>query len=352
MSESTTLFTPATPDQTAAFRSAKQEWSQRLLRPAPAATMRAFAAAISPAPEENVVGVGIGEKIVDGKPTGIKAIKFLVRRKFAEDQVGAGHLLPGSVNGLPVDVEQVGILRRFRPPTPDAATAPVSSTTPNPRTRIRPAQPGCSVGFKFPESPMVMAGTFGALVKRGNTRYILSNNHVLADENQLPIGSPIFQPGLLDGGNTATDTIAELSEFVKLTSASINKVDAAIARVLDESQVSNKILFIGPPQGVAAAALDMMVHKFGRTTGYRVGRVTSVETDVTVNYETGQFTFEDQIIIVGLDGRSFSDSGDSGSLILDRSTQAAIGLLFAGSETHTIANHIQDVLHALNVTLA
>jgi hypothetical protein len=53
-----------------------------------------------------------------------------------------------------------------------------------------------------------------------------------------------------------------------------------------------------------------------------------------------------------LNGQSFSDSGDSGSLILTRDSQLAVGLLFAGSASHTIANHIDDVLQALNVTLA
>ncbi len=96
----------------------------------------------------------------------------------------------------------------------------------------------------------------------------------------------------------------------------------------------------------------MVVHKFGRTTSYRVGRVTSIDTDVTVQYETGNFTFGEQIIVVGLDGHPFSDAGDSGSLILERASNRATGLLFAGSRSHTIANHIGDVLQALNVTLS
>jgi hypothetical protein len=95
----------------------------------------------------------------------------------------------------------------------------------------------------------------------------------------------------------------------------------------------------------------MRVHKFGRTSSYTVGHITSIATDVTVGYESGNFTFEDQIIIVGDQG-SFSAAGDSGSLILERQSNKAVGLLFAGSQTHTIANHIRDVLQALAVTLA
>ena len=129
-------------------------------------------------------------------------------------------------------------------------------------------------------------------------------------------------------------------------------MDAAIAKVTQKSLVSNSILFIGPPQGTSTAQIDMVVHKFGRTTSYRAGRVTSIDTDVTVQYETGNFSFANQIIIVGLNSQPFSAAGDSGSLILERSSQKAVGLLFAGSSSHTIANHIRDVLRALRVKLA
>jgi hypothetical protein len=91
---------------------------------------------------------------------------------------------------------------------------------------------------------------------------------------------------------------------------------------------------------------------FGRTTSYTVGQVKSPDTDVTVGYETGNYTFYEQIIIVGSGRQPFSAAGDSGSLILQRGTNRAVGLLFAGSSTHTIANHIGDVLQALKVTLA
>ena len=111
-------------------------------------------------------------------------------------------------------------------------------------------------------------------------------------------------------------------------------------------------LFIGPPAGVAAAQFDMIVHKFGRTTDYTVGRVIDLTANVSVAYNIGTLVFTNQILIRGLSEQSFSEPGDSGSLILQRSTNQAVGLLFAGSPSHTIANHIQGVLDALNVQLA
>src|SRR5262249_9129561 len=149
--------------------------------------------------------------------------------------------------------------------------------------------------------------------------------------NRLPIGSAIFQPGLLDGGNIATDKVAELTRFIPFNAAATNSVDCAIARVPQAALVSDEILHIGAPTGTAAATIDMNVHKFGRTTSYTVGRITSIDTDVTVGYETGDYTFSSQIIVVGRSGHAFSAAGDSGSLILQRLTNKAVGLLFAGS---------------------
>jgi S1-C subfamily serine protease len=325
------------------LRKAKRELSRSFLPPpvesSPLAAMIPMA---SPRPEHNVVGVGIGEKVVLGVATGLLAIKILVRVKYPDNEIPAEDRLPATIDGLPVDVEQTGTFRRFAKAT----------SMPDPRTRYRPARPGSSIGFDDPQHLFRMAGTFGAVVTKGGRAYILSNNHVLANEDKLPLKSPIFQPGLLDGGIAPGDRVATLTKFVPLSATKPNKVDCAIALADRDSLLSKEILFIGAPKGTADATIDMDVHKFGRTSGYRVGRVTSIETDVTVGYEIGSIQFTNQIIIIGRNGQPFSAAGDSGSLILERTTNRAVGLLFAGSTSHTIANHISDVLKALGVTLA
>ena len=101
------------------------------------------------------------------------------------------------------------------------------------------------------------------------------------------------------------------------------------------------------------------MHKVGRTTGVRHGRVTAFELDgVTVDYDMGRLTFDDQIEIEGEGKRSFSDAGDSGSLIVDDERMAS-ALLFAGGDHGgtngkglTYANPIDAVLRALRVELA
>jgi len=321
------------------LQAAKAELSSRYLRPGDAKAFRAQAATTSPDPAINVVGVGIGEKESEGLLTGLMSVRLLVRVKYPKNMIASGSMLPPTIGGLPVDVQETGTFRAF-------------AGFPDPRVAITPAQPGCSIGFEFPDPGLRMAGTLGAVVRdAAGKRYILSNNHVLADESRLPAGAPIFQTGLLDlPAGAVQRQIARLSKFIPFNQQAL-KIDCAIAEEVTPNILSNQILYIGAPKGTAPAKTNMAVHKFGRTTAYRAGTIRMVSTDVTVSYETGSFVFEDQIVIVGANGAAFSDAGDSGSLILERESQMAVGLLFAGSPSHTLANHIDDVLQALGVTL-
>jgi hypothetical protein len=322
--------------------SAKAAAAQLLLSAEPFEGLTALAA--STRPRHNVVGVGIGRKISKGKVTATPSVRIYVERKVSEKSMPSEFLIPKKIEGVPTDVVETG---RF-----------VAFAVPIAQRRLRPAKGGCSVGFQFSGSQagFVMAGTFGTLVTDpAGKRYILSNNHVLANENALAIGSPIFQPGLLDHGDAAKDQIAVLSRFVEIKPAPTkNKIDSAIAELTNLKLAKAIIL---PKVGKLAstapipAVEQMKVEKHGRTTGYTTGVVVDVAADVKVGYDFGTAVFADQIIVVGTSG-SFSDSGDSGSLIVDRTSRRATGLLFAGSKSHTIANHISDVLAGLGVALA
>jgi hypothetical protein len=350
------------------LRAVKSVLSARFLRAAaPAVSLgaRALREAAAAAPRQNVVGVGVDEKYVDGIPTGVPAVKFLVRSKIAPSALSKSELLPARVDGIETDVEETGpIVPQVKKRR--AAGAATATAAPNPRTRIRPAQPGSSIGFREPADAFVMAGTFGLVVKDAQgKKHILSNNHVIAFENgvhadgtrrrALAAGAPIFQPGLLDGGRVATDKIAALTRWIDLRAdREDNDVDGAIALLTPQSVARSEILFIGAPTGSTAAMRDMIVHKFGRTTSYRAGRVSSVSFDVVVPYEVGDVMFADQVAIRGLNNRRFSDSGDSGSAIVERATNKVVGLLFAGATNGslTFANQIADVLRRLRIRLA
>ncbi|MBM3767331.1 MAG: hypothetical protein FJW32_18230 [Acidobacteria bacterium] len=324
--------------------------SKRYLAKASPLAFSTFAAtAAATQPTQNVVGVGVGTKYVDGKETKTQCIRFYVANKIHKDALTAKALLPSEIDGIPTDVIVTG---RFQ----------LLNTAANNKLKRRPIRPGTSVGFKIPppNNNFVMAGTFGAVVKKGSQLYILSNNHVLAENGVVALGAPIFQPGLLDGGQIATDQVAKLTKFVEVKGTGSNKVDAAIAEILAGIAVNSRHMpSVGKLSSTTpiAAANDMLVMKTGRTTGHTRGKVVDTAADVNVGFNdkngndiVGLFT--DQILIVGTPTPGgFSAGGDSGSLIVDRTTKRATGLLFAGSSSHTVANHISDVLAALGVTL-
>ena len=296
---------------------AKLEAVRRFLSVENAVVPRPLTYTASARASDNLVGIGVGYKVSKGKARPTHAVRFDVVSKLPPSAIPAEHLLPSSIGGLPTDVIETGLFQAFAAPAG--------------QRRIRPARPGCSVGFQFSgaKAAFVMAGTFGAVVADSNKRYILSNNHVLANENTLPVGSPIFQPGLLDGGKPATDAIAALAKFIPLKFSGINHVDCAIAEPTSPKLISPTVL---PKEGVSstpiAAVVGMKVHKTGRTTGYRTGVVFDISADVRVGYDGGTATFQNQVLVRADTAQPFSDSGDSGSMIVDRTTRRATALLF------------------------
>ena len=224
-------------------------------------------------------------------------------------------------------------------------------------------------------------GTLGALVEdEQKNQYILSNNHVLAESDQARIGDTIDQPGLIDGACTPLNRpgstlhpLASLKYFVPLDSKQTN-VDAALASAAPGAvDPSGSILQLGAPgsdqalaaappmaghgEPLTAANLGMDVAKSGRTTGLTCSSIESVALTVKVDYyrdcaETQPYTTKTYSNQIGISGTHFTDSGDSGALVLDASNAEPIGLYFAGGtdgDGHglSVANPIGDVLHEL-----
>ena len=221
------------------------------------------------------------------------------------------------------------------------------------QARRRPLIIGASVShFK------VTAGTLGAFVRTaGDELHLLSNNHVLADENRGEAGDAILQPGTADGGSDPQDEVASLSRIVELTEGRPNSVDAALARVKVEVDPETLVEVGALASGELAPSDAIEVQKLGRTTGRTSGRVTAFELDgVEVAYDAfPTLRFDDQIEIEGAGPGPFSQGGDSGSLIFSADGPQAVGLLFAGGEENgadvTYANPIGAVLEAFGAQL-
>ncbi len=306
-------------------------------------------------PKANVVGVGLGVKWSNGEPTGKPAVLALVSHKLDPADLAPEDMVPEKINDLPTDVLAIG--------EPFAGQAePIEVGIEALARRTRPASGGYSVAHVA-----VTAGTIGTCVYdlqgTGSNPagipgryYILSNNHVLANSNNASIGDTILQPGPFDGGVDPSDRIARLHRFVPITFSPPvdrrfhrNLVDAAVA----EGQfhdLKREIHWLGHLQGWiprSGVNVGMPVHKTGRTTSYSTGRITTVNATVDVNYGGGRVArFRDQIITTNM-----SAGGDSGSIVAERLSNKAVGLLFAGSPVATILNQIQHVRALLRVEI-
>ena len=127
----------------------------------------------------------------------------------------------------------------------------------------------------------------------------------------------------------------------------------AIAEVADPDLVRARVMsMVGKLRSAQPidAVEGMRVEKVGRGTGYTAGTIFDMSATVTLDYELGDLKFVDQILIRGVSG-VFSADGDSGAIVVEVDSGAALGLLIGGSPEYSIANHLADVLTELGVSL-
>lgn len=284
--------------------------------------------------DPNISGAAFGRRVVGkGKPEG-PALVVYVKKKLSLDVIPLSLRLPRKiyVGNDPVEVDVV-------------ETGPFYTLEFT--ARERPAPSGISVGHIN-----VTSGTLGCLVNDNTdgSLCILSNNHVLADGNAAAIGDPIIQPGDADGGSSPADDIATLKRFIMVDCAVTNRVDAAIAQVINKADVIDQfknnlmpyptadhqavgLLFAGgggrtilnpirdvmnslnisflAGGAVGTAEIGMAVEKVGRTTEYTTGEVMEIDVTALVGpYACGNAEFDNQIATC-----TMACPGDSGSVV-------------------------------------
>ena len=314
--------------------------------------------------KQNVIGLGAGYKNKEGSNTGDLCLVTLVTRKVPKVDISAADLVPEEINGIKTDVIEVGWVR----------------TLASRITNVRPAPGGVSIGHY-----KVTSGTLGCVVrdKVNGKKLILSNNHVLANNNDAKLGDPILQPGTLHGGKVETDKIAELYKFqpikygteqnpptalnkfanllnkigkylnsqqilqvIKNNPYAFNVIDAALAVPMNENDILDEVLEIGLVTEITPPFLGMPVIKSGKTTGLTKGNITVLDVTIDIDYHNGNIArFENQILTTPM-----SEGGDSGSLLVEETSKKAVGLLFAGSNQATIHNPIEIVFNKLNIS--
>jgi len=320
-----------------------------------------------------VIHVSVGLKETNGRVTDQLCVRVYVREKRDRAELPDDEIIPREIDGVPTDVNTVGTFE-FQ----------VDST------RYRPILGGSQITNRIIAqneeltATEMMRGTLGCLAidNTDDAPVLLSNWHVLYAHTGDD-GDRIYQPApassppltLLDlpfRPKDDTDKIA-VNRRGKVT----NKVDAAIAAVDVSSccnccgiEYSNEIngLSVGgkPPRSTIVdktkAVSGMTVYKVGQSTSRSEGKVVDANhPSFTITKGGENFTFAGQIAIQHVDKtKPFSTRGDSGAVVINNENKI-VGLIFAAGQNVevlgqnekfvTIANHIDDVLGALNIRI-
>ena len=295
-----------------------------------------------------VTGVDVGYKYKKGKRTKQVVIRVYVAEKQAD--ISKLNKIPKTIRGIKTDIIEARASFHVddRPYTP--ITGGISF--------------GQSEKFKLIEADGTVAliseqGTLGAIVRDNLTEkpMFLTNHHVTkvmisqTEERSGKVGDIFDQPNLVsdDGKPFPNANIGKLARFA------INPmVDAAVIEYQSSRPFTEEILGIGKIAGSAKATLGMKVRKRGRTTELTYGIVDGI--DATTAIQGTSIIFQHQMVIVPDTTKNavFSNSGDSGSVVVNEQNKV-VGLLFAGVPAAsnfpqmTWANHIDYVLTQLNI---
>ncbi|MGL4850802.1 MAG: hypothetical protein ACRC28_18105 [Clostridium sp.] len=281
---------------------------------------------------DNIVGIGLGNKVMNGVETDLSCMHVYVKEKLPESAVAQSIMIPKTHCGVFTDVIECGDIK---PLTFDQT--------------VRPLQGGYAIGREFWGG----IGTYGGPMEKGNAtnlkKYALSNNHVLGGVNTNFKFNVAYQTAYAFDPNPA-NRIGEVVKYIPIQPETFpmsgtpsNKVDCGLAVGYDKSIFANIIKNVGEIKDLGIPKLGMKVVKSGRTTETTRGVISTLGGTIRLNLPGSSF-FVDQIICT-----ISSAAGDSGSLLFEDGTNKLLGLLFAGGGSIVMFNDIRNVLSLLGI---
>lgn len=319
----------------------------------------------------DVVAVGIGIKESGNAFTDQISYRVYVPAKKSLAELPPNEVIPRTVNGIPTDVVTPLVI------TNDSDVCGAERRT---LSHHRPLKAGIAISTD--STSYGTLGWFGTL--DDGTVVLLTNKHVIYDETESIDNSKLrtAQPQLGEpstcccctcgSDNVIGETIIGVRD---IEPASDTSVDCGIAKI--NSDVAANIIFritndatseVLSVRGTAAAVVNERVRKIGARSGFTTGSVLHLgDIAVAVPNDSGGRAVtarRGQVLIIpdpaetyqideGGCKFAFSNSGDSGAVILNDANQI-IALNWGGDRTSnnvvaiTIASHIQNVLDKLS----
>ena len=294
---------------------------------------------------ENVNGIGVGFKYINGQNTKEPCIHVLVENKIDTLYLSKNNIIPKTYMGIKTDV-----IKAKKPKIRGGAEDDFI------KDKLRPLEGGCGITSNKTVNGFYGDGTLGCILTKnvGSDRqlFLLSNAHVLSDSNDTPIGTEIIQPPYVHGGRAPNDVIAHLTtyvpiEFEKENTRPVNYIDAAIAKLTSNSLATNRIYDLGEIKGVNKPTLGMGIQKVGFVTGLSFGEIKTIGVSTPVEWsDTVRAFFKDLILSDNLE----NDEGDSGSVVLNDDNEV-VGLFMAGVDSYAYFCDIKRVLDAFNAEI-
>lgn len=226
------------------------------------------------------------------------------------------------IDGLPVEPLIIG--------KPEKKARPAGVEV-NPKKRVRPLVGGLEIRATG-------VGTLGYFVVRdGPAVWLLSCHHVLGDTYKM---REVFQP---TGGlnNLVAKDVFSIDDPEK-------GIDVGCARLVNDVESVPELNDVGKVNGWVKAARTQKVIKSGSESNVTTGIVDAVDVTFVVDGDT----YNHQIAVRSdPPGKPFSVPGDSGSLVVEKGSFKAIGMLMGGTQHMDFLNPISNVLTALKAKL-
>jgi hypothetical protein len=291
---------------------------------------------------DNIVGLGVGVKQVDGKRTkGPECVTLFVRQKFPASRLSTRERIP---EWLELDCGDGRVLTDVIP----IGSRPVAHAT-----RIRPVRPGAEIGHSRGGR-----GTLGPIVRRvgRNEKLALSCSHVLALSGRLFEGILDIEQPVTDGSDNTDDLVGKLLDgFSVLRSgpSATNRDDVAMATLTVTAAPALLATGVAPltASSLSRFPVGTRTRLQGAVTQDAPGRVLAHGATFTIGempFVNGEVPFTGLIAYETRCAR-----GDSGAAVMQDGTREVLGLHTAGiaEERFGLFQPIGPILQRLGLEL-